>query len=290
MRIVTIHIISTLLLAVNLGLAQNQAIVTVDEPLADNITRLEIRIEFELGDITIERGNPSKAVTGFIQYNDELLTPYISYKTVGNTGILRLDTESRREGWSFAKLRNFDDYDLLESELYFTTRVPLDMEFSCGLGEATLDLGDLQIEDLKVENGLGETTLDFSTPNPVKLHRLSVENGLGELEASNLGNANTTRLHFDSGLGEADLDFGGDIPHDMDVVVNVGLGSMTFRVPLTYNVELDAEDNFLSSIDAPRMTQIRRGHYRSIDFKSSKPTITIRASLGLGGIELIWTD
>ena len=58
-----------LLLMVSIVLAwpgDNRAILTIDETLADDIDRMEIEIEFGFGEILIERGNPSKAVTGFI--------------------------------------------------------------------------------------------------------------------------------------------------------------------------------------------------------------------------------
>ncbi len=283
-------IFGTLLLLAGAAQAQDQAIITIDEALDDDVLRLEVRIEFSMGEIKIERGNPRKAITGFIEYNEEMIRPEFTYEVRGRTGIFRLETKSRRGGLSFTRLHDFDGDNLPESELYFTTRVPIDIHFTCGLGSAELELGDLQISDLRLENGLGETILDFSTPNPVELRRLEVKNGLGELTARNLSNANTRRLRFDSGLGEATLDFGGEIRRDMEVTANIGLGSMQFRIPRDYNVELDAEDNFLSTINTPGLVQIRRGLYRSNDYDASKPTIFIRASVGLGSIELVRID
>ena len=270
--------------------AQDQAIITIDENLDDGVEQLDILIKFGFGKIKIERGNPSKAITGFIQYNAELISPRISYVGDRSIAVFRLETKMRREGWGFTKWHDFGDYDMPESELYFTTRVPLDIQFSCGLGEADLDFGNLLISDANIENGLGATFLNFSTLNEITMRRLSVENGLGELRASNLSNANTTRYRFDSGLGDADLDFGGELQHDIQVDANIGLGNMTFRIPRIYNVELDAKDSFLSTIETRGMIQIRRGLYRSRDFDSSRPTIFISANVGLGGIKMVWTD
>ena len=71
---------------------------------------------------------------------------------------------------------------------------------------------------------------------------------------------------------------------------NIGLGSMTFKIPRRFNVELDAEDNFLSTIITPQMEQITRGLYRSRDYDKGQPTIFIKANVGLGTIRVVWIE
>jgi hypothetical protein len=281
---------SPLLLCLSVALAwqdEDRTILTIDETLADDVERMEVTVEFGLGEITIERGNPNKAVTGYIQYDEDYIRPSIDYRVRGGVARFDLTTKSRHGGWEGMKMR---DMDSPESELYFTTRIPLEVDFSCGLGEASLDLGDLQVSDLNLDNGLGETTLDFSTPNGIELRRISVDNGLGELVAHNLSNAKTERLNFDCGLGSAELDFGGETLQDMSVEVNIGLGSVVLIIPEDYNVEMEAEENFLSSIDTRGLVKKGRGLYRSEDYDSSQPTLRITASVGLGSIDIKWTD
>ncbi len=267
------------------GAGDRRTILTVDEPLDENVKSMAIEIEFGFGEIRLERGNPAKAVTGYMQYDEESIRPSAKYKVEGDRAYFRLVTKSRHRGWSLD-----DSFDSPESEIYFTTRVPLDIDFSCGLGEAFLDLGELQVRELSLDNGLGETTLNFSTLNGVELRSLSVDNGLGELTALNLSNARTKILSFDCGLGSATLDFRGESRHDMDVDIDVGLGSITLKIPRGYNVDLDAEENFLSSINARGMERLSRSRYRSFDYDSKKPTIRIEASVGLGSIDLQWID
>lgn len=265
----------------------DRSILTIDEVLADKVERMEIDVEFGFGEIRVERGNPSKAVTGYIHYDEEYLRPEVKYEVKGGVARFRLTTKSHHDGWEDLRMR---DMESPESELYFTTRIPLEMDFSCGLGDAKLDLGDLKVMDLNLDNGLGETTLDFSTPNGVKLRRISVDNGLGELVARNLSNARTERLKFDCGLGSAELDFGGEELRDMSVDVNIGLGSVTMWIPLGFNVEMEAKESFLSSIDVRDMVVKGRGHYRSEIYDPDKPTLRISAAVGLGSIDIKWTD
>lgn len=289
-RLVHMVRFSPLLLGLSVALAwqgDERTILTIDEVLADKVERMEIDVEFGLGEIRVERGNPAKAVTGYIQYDEDYLRPKVEYGVKGSVARFQLITKSRHDDWKGLRMR---DMESPESELYFTTRVPLEVDFSCGLGEADLDLGDLKVMDLQLDNSLGETTIDFSTPNGVKLRRISVDNGLGELVARNLSNARTERLKFDCGLGSAELDFGGEELRDMSVDVNVGLGSVTMWIPRGYNVEMDAEENFLSSINTRDMIRKGRGHYRSENYDPSGPTLRITASVGLGSIDIKWTD
>ena len=82
----------------------------------------------------------------------------------------------------------------------------------------------------------------------------------------------------------------GEELHDMQVDISVGLGSVTLKIPHGYNVELDAEENFLSSIRTRGLEQIGHGRHRSSDYDPDRPTIRIDASVGLGSIDLDWVD
>jgi len=276
------------ILSAPLAAGDNRDILTFDERLPDGISRMEVDIEFGFGEILLERGNPAKAVTGYIQYDPETIRPKTKFYTDGNSAYFSLVTDTRHTEWGFDRINL--DMESPESELYVTTAIPLAINFSCGLGTAELDLGNLQLEDLRIENGLGETKFDFSTPNRTELRRLAVENGLGELTARNLSNANTDRLYFDCDLGSANLDFSGDDLHEMFVDISVGLGSVNLAIPEGYSVELDAEENFLSSIDTHGLYKARSGMYYSERDDTDKPVLHIRAEVGLGSIDIDWLD
>jgi len=153
-----------------------------------------------------------------------------------------------------------------------------------------LDLGEMNVAEFKLDNGLGEVTFDFSSWNKTECRLLSVDNGLGELNAKNLSNARANQMMFDCGLGAATLDFSGEEYHDIYVKVNVGLGSVNIKVPRGYNLEMEAEESFLSSISIPEMVQESRGFYRNNQFSDSRPTLRIKVSVGLGNIDVNWID
>ena len=113
-----------------------RTILTIDESLSEKIEHLEIDVEFGLGMITVERGNPAKAVTGYLEYDADVIRPEVRYEESGSRAHFRLETKTRRDGRGFDL--DMDDLDEPNSELYFTTRVPIDLDFACGLGEGRL--------------------------------------------------------------------------------------------------------------------------------------------------------
>ena len=290
-----IFILSSFLLlgVVRQALGQGRdAILTIDEPLDKGVRRMEVEIEFSLGELSIERGNPDKAVTGFINYNEEFFRPTFSFKSTGDQAYFRLRTLTHNERWGFRDVVKWGGEEMKgpKGELYFTTEVPLDVNIDCGLASTQVDLGHLKVADFKLDNGLGKATVNFSTRNGTRLRRVCIDNGLGELVVQRISNARTDRLKIDCGLGAAEIDFSGEEYHDMDLDVNVGLGSVTIRVPEGYNVELEAEESFLSSISTDGLRKSGRNMYRSRHYDPRKPTLRINASIGLGSIDFDWID
>ena len=76
----------------------------------------------------------------------------------------------------------------------------------------------------------------------------------------------------------------------MFVDISIGLGSVNLAIPEGYSLELDAEENFLSSIDTRGLYKSRSGVYYSERGDTDKPVQRIKASVGLGSIDIDWLD
>jgi len=84
-----------------------------------------------------------------------------------------------------------------EWELELTNRIPLDLDFDFGAGEARLDLRGLQLRSLAVDMGVGELTLDLSGVRSESL-KASINGGVGHATVylpSEIG------VRVDGGLG-----------------------------------------------------------------------------------------
>src|SRR5690606_13231467 len=132
------------------------------------------------------------------------------------------------------------------------------------------------------------TKLNFSRPNPERMHTLSVEAGAAALRARGLGNANVQRLTVSGGVGDVDLDFSGAWRDDMDVKVELGLGSLTLRVPRGIGVRVD-RSTFLVGFDSEGL--IKRGRsYFSPDWEDAEHRLTIEVNGAFGAINIRWIE
>lgn len=98
-----------------------------------------------------------------------------------------------------------------------------------------------------------------------------------------------TDVELDFGMGAAELDFSGSISRDMEIELEVGLGSIELTLSDNVNISARIHDHFLSSIDLEGLVK-KRNKYISERWDSSKPTVTLDMSVGLGSIELEIAD
>jgi hypothetical protein len=128
----------------------------------------------------------------------------------------------------------------------------------------------------------------FDEPNSEKMRELKVDCGLGEFTGKGFGNANFQRLRVEGGLGTVRLDLFGQwrLP-EVEARVEVGLGSARLEVPDSLGVEINANDNFLSSIDLDRgFLKIRDGRHRTSNWEGAAHRLVIDAEVGLGSLKI----
>src|SRR5690606_12003734 len=101
---------------------------------------------------------------------------------------------------------------------------PLELDVRFGAGQAEIELGGISLERLHLGTGASETTVRFSSPNPIEADRVLIEAGAAELEVYGLGNARAERVEFKGGVGATTLDFGG-AGGDTEVQIEMGVGS-----------------------------------------------------------------
>src|SRR5688572_2688852 len=118
-----------------------------------------------------------------------------------------------------------------ELRLLLPRAVPLDLDLEFGGAEASLELGGLTLQSVRLECGATDATLNFTTPNRAHMRELVVDVGAASFTALHLGNANADEVRVRGGMGAVDLDFSGTWQRDLSVVTRVGIGKTTLRVP-----------------------------------------------------------
>jgi hypothetical protein len=90
-------------------------------------------------------------------------------------------------------------------------------------------------------------------------------------------------------MGAAELDFSDPISRDMEIVLEVGLGSIELVLPDNVNISAIVHDHFLSTIELNGLVK-KRNKYVSEHWDNAQPTVTLDMSVGLGSIELKIAD
>jgi len=227
---------------------------------------------------------------GFSEYNPLYFkTPKVEYHVSGKLGYLKIKTKSISHDdenfsfdWDKSHFRN-------KSEFKFPLSVPTKMRLEFGMGEAEIDLTGMQIKSLDLECGMGSVTLNVKSMNPIECEELDIETGMGEFEGVGMGYIRAETVNIDVGLGSATLDFSDKIIEDMNIEVNVGLGSIDIILPTDANISVQVDDHFLSSVNVEDL--VKKGNkYFSPIWRNERPTITLDMSVGLGSIDLELED
>src|SRR5690554_5685236 len=112
-------------------------------------------------------------------------------------------------------------------DLALTDRIPLALSLDMGIGSSTLDLRQLQLESLKVNGGIGETTVLLPRTGGF---RGDIDAGIGEIVMRVPGSLGV-RIDVDTGIGNVRVD--GHFSKDGNTYTSPSYGSSSQRVELT---------------------------------------------------------
>lgn len=238
--------------------------------------RLGVTIEYGAGSLQLGPASGDALYTATVQYDAGVFTPRVDYAH----NRLAVGIEGRSGSG-----RNMRSGEL---DLRLTPRVPLDLDLKFGAADATLDLAGLQVRRLDVQTGASRTQLNVGALNPVTCESATVHVGAARFEAVGLGNLNAENLMVRGGVGEVVLDFTGAWQRAMDARVEMGLGSLTLRLPEGLPVRITRTGR-LSSFDSEGLTK-RGEHYYSGNWTDQGPNLTLRLESALGSVRVAWVD
>jgi hypothetical protein len=122
-------------------------------------------------------------------------------------------------------------------DLALTTRIPLDLKVETGVGRSTLDLRDVQLSDLIINTGVGETNLTLATGT----YKADVSTGVGAMTIR-LPDDVAAKVSLERGLGavtvRGDFDKAEDVytspdyataDNRIDLQVQGGVGAITIQ-------------------------------------------------------------
>lgn len=266
------------ILALGAGAAEAQSWrdVTESRQITDERS-LDVRVTYGAGTFNARRGERGVLYRMQLRYDEDTFTPV----AVLDGDELRLGTESVGRHVRIGRGDRGGNLDLFLSD-----EVPMNLTMDFGAVSADLDLGGLRLTELEIATGASRTVLNISEPNRERMRHASLDIGAAEFTALGLGNLNTSSLEVDAGVGDITLEFSGDLQRDMEVSIDMGLGSLELRIPEGVGVRLK-KDTFLVSIDTEGL--VKRGDaFFSPDYETADVRINLNIDAAFGSIKVVW--
>ncbi len=252
---------------------------------------LRVNLESAFGKVYLSRGDPKQICTIDIKEADrEKAKGKVSYSLEGNVGILDLDLN--KSGSSDFDSGDEDHFNLSDLEvgrwyLRFTDAIPISFNVELGLGKGDFDCSGLMVKDFKLSTGASSVVLRFREPNKTMIENMKIESGVSKFVGESLGNANFRRLEFSGGVGSYTLDLTGNLRKEVDVKVEVGLGSVTIYVPRDVGTRVQYEESWISKVDLDRdFHEKKDGQCFSDNYKTASSRMNISVQAGFGQVKI----
>lgn len=246
--------------------------------------RLRIELEISFGTVTIKKGSAQRVAIIDYEENAEVSQKLtMTYKLDGTTGILRIALKDN------VKVFNTDENQRNERKvtLCITERVPVELNVALGAGTCEIDLSNILLESFSLSAGASSVELYSSVPNQVTARTVEIESGVGKFVGRNLANLNFQELKFEGGVGSYSLDFDGKLKQTGRVKIEVGVGSVTVRIPRHIHAKIEREENWLSGFRvSSEFEKQARGYYLTKNFLETEPHLIVRVESGIGSVNI----
>jgi hypothetical protein len=178
------------------------------------------------------------------------------------TRMIRLDEEQVHVEFNWLDLVEQDD---LQWIIGITPLIPVSLQVDGGVGEAELDLGDLILEDLSINVGVGDLML--SLPGSEDVYEVRIDGGVGETEVK-IARGASVILTINGSVGDVRV----DIPSNAEVRVDASVGVGNVRLPSRFMQVSGADSDFIGE----------SGVWETSGYEGADQNITINFDGGVG--------
>jgi hypothetical protein len=238
-----------------------------------------ITVQYGAGRVDVRGSDAALLYDMHLRYDEHRAVPLHRYDPEQRSAVLGLEPRSVN-----SRVASGGRSESGELRLLLPRAVPLDLDLQFGGAAASLELGGLALQSVRLECGATDATLNFTTPNRTHMRELVVDVGAASFTALHLGNANADHVRVRGGMGAIDLDFSGSWQRDLSVVTRVGIGKTTLRVPADVGVRLEIQ-RLAAGFDHEGMVK-RDDAWYSRNWDSATRKLRIRAETVFGALEL----
>jgi predicted membrane protein len=272
-------------LLLGLGSGHREILRTTEKELA-------VKLEAAFGKLYVSRGDSKKICTIDIKNTDtDKPRGTINYTIRDGVGKLDIDLNKFGESESGTDAKRHLDLGELESGKWYirlTDQIPISFNVELGVGKGDFDCSGLLIKDFVLSTGASSVNLRFPQRNKAQIDNMKIETGVSKFVGEGLGNANFRNFQFSGGVGSYTLDFSGELKQEeVDVKVEVGLGSVTILVPPDVGARVFYQESWVSKIDLDRDFEEKRdGQYFSDNYGTASSRMNISVESGLGHVKI----
>ena len=183
--------------------APGNLVTTPVDLRAAGVTSANVHIDLGMGNLTVGSfsGADDALATGELEYYDNGGGARQEVTQNGSTADVEIsDPPGSNWGWNFSFL---DGTRSPSWDIKLTERVPTNLEVDNGTGNMRLDLQKLQIGDLKVDLGTGNSSITL--PATANNSTVDIDGGTGNIELI-VPEGVEARIEIDSGLGNQTVD------------------------------------------------------------------------------------
>ena len=254
---------------------------------------VKVNLDAGFGTIFLSKGSTGNILDAEVEreeVND--INECVTYNVKDKIGYLDINTgcdeekRYRHKGKKYSV--NFSHSDSRTWRIQLTDAIPISFDLQLGLGKADIDFTDLVIKDLNLSTGASKVNVRFDHPNKNVIEDLNIEAGLSKFRADGLCNANFKHLKFQGGVGSYILDFSGSLDKEVDVDIEVGVGSLKIVLPENVGAKIFYEKNWFShfSLERAEFSEREDDIYYSNNYKSAAGKMNIKIESGLGNVSI----
>jgi hypothetical protein len=249
----------------------------VSRQLHDTLPQ-RIRVQYGAGRVDVRGTEESLLYSMRLRYDELRAAPVHRFDAQQRSTVLGLEP---RRG---VRTSTTGESESGELKVLLPSRIPLDLDLEFGGTEATLELGGLALQSVRLECGATDATLGFTTPNRAHMRELDVSVGAAGFTALHLANANADVIRVRGGVGVIDLDFSGSWTRDLSVESRVSIGKLTLRVPDDVGVRVEIK-RVAAGFDQEGLVK-RDDAWYSRNWDTAPHKLRLRAETVFGGIEV----
>ena len=249
---------------------------------------LKVTLDAAFGKIRVERGISTYIMKADIEVDSRRdILEHIDYIKRDDVGYLTINIAKRHERSRRGKNINLGEFEKNDWLLEFTDKIPISFDIQLGAGKGELDLTGLYVKDLNLSTGASSVVLRFDEPNPDIIENINIETGLSKFKGYGLCNANFKRMKFEGGVGSYVLDFSGKLKKEIEVDVEIGLGSVVIWIPDDIGAKVAHDKSFFSSFDIPKdFNEENDNIYYSDNYERAAGRINLYVKAGLGSVKI----